>query len=225
MVVGTVAALRRRAVPSSCTRALRPSRAVASVLRVASVPWVASVVSVLVVVACLTPSVHADPAVQAGVPSPAVRLAHERQQLAVLARAAELSTRIDPVGTDYLWPVHGRISSGFGWRSISVAGNRFHGGIDIAATSGTPVRAARGGVITRAGWVGAYGFLVVVDHGGGWETRYAHLSRIDVALGERIAQSAVVGLVGSTGASTGPHLHFEVRLDGLALDPLPFLRR
>ena len=183
----------------------------------------ASALAVLMV--CLAPAVLADPGIQDGAPSAAVRSAHERQQLAVLARAAELSARIDPVGNDYLWPVQGRISSAFGWRSISVAGNRFHGGIDIAAASGTPVRAARGGVIARAGWVGAYGFLVTVDHGGGWETRYAHLSRIDVALGERIAQGAVVGLVGSTGASTGPHLHFEVRHNGVALDPLSFLRR
>jgi murein DD-endopeptidase MepM/ murein hydrolase activator NlpD len=80
-------------------------------------------------------------------------------------------------------------------------------------------------VVTRSGWVGAYGYLVVLDHGGGWETRYAHLSRIDVRVGERVAQGAVVGLVGSTGASTGPHLHFEVRRDGLALDPLAYLER
>ena len=193
------------------------ARSAARALRAAS--------ALAVLMACLAPAVLADPGTQAGAPSAAVRSAHEQQQLAVLARAAELSTRIDPVGNDYLWPVHGRISSAFGWRSISVAGNRFHGGIDIAAASGTPVRAARGGVIARAGWVGAYGFLVVVDHGGGWETRYAHLSRIDVLLGERIAQGAVVGLVGSTGASTGPHLHFEVRHNGVALDPLPFLRR
>jgi murein DD-endopeptidase MepM/ murein hydrolase activator NlpD len=87
------------------------------------------------------------------------------------------------------------------------------------------VAAARGGVVTRAGWVGAYGYLVVLDHGGGWETRYAHLSRIDVHLGERLPQGATVGLVGSTGASTGPHLHFEVRREGQALDPLAYLER
>jgi murein DD-endopeptidase MepM/ murein hydrolase activator NlpD len=161
----------------------------------------------------------------AGAPSPEVRAAHASEQLAVLRRAAELSVGIDRIGQDYLWPLEGRISSPFGWRTISVAGNRFHGGIDIAAPTGTPVRATRGGVVTRAGWVGAYGFLVVVDHGAGWETRYAHLSRIDVVVGQRLAQAAVVGLVGSTGASTGPHLHFEVRREGQALDPLAFLAR
>ncbi len=158
-------------------------------------------------------------------PSAEVRAAHAREQLVVLHRAAELSGAIDRIGQDYLWPVEGRISSGFGWRTISVAGNRFHGGIDIAAATGTPVHAARGGIVTRAGWVGAYGFLVIVDHGGGWETRYAHLSRIDVQTGQRVAQGGVVGLVGSTGASTGPHLHFEVRHEGRALDPLAFLVR
>ena len=161
----------------------------------------------------------------AATPSPEVRAAHASEQLAVLRRAAELSGAIDRIGQDYLWPLEGRISSAFGWRSISVAGNRFHGGIDIAAPTGTPVRSARGGVVTRAGWVGAYGFLVIVEHGAGWETRYAHLSRIDVTLGQRVSQGAVVGLVGSTGASTGPHLHFEVRREGQALDPLAFLAR
>lgn len=185
----------------------------------------AALVAAVVVLAWLAPAGQANPAVLDTAPSEAVRSAHAREQRAVLLRAAELSARIDRVGHGYTWPLEGRISSGFGWRSISVAGNRFHGGIDIAAPSATPVRAARGGVVTRAGWVGAYGYLVVLDHGGGWETRYAHLSRIDVRVGERVAQGAAVGLVGSTGASTGPHLHFEVRRDGQALDPLAYLKR
>ncbi len=185
----------------------------------------AALVVAVIVLAGSAPAGHANPAMLDSVPSDAVRDAHARQQRAVLLRAAELSGRIDRVGHGYVWPLEGRISSRFGWRNISVAGNRFHAGIDIAAPSGTPVRAARGGVVSRAGWVGAYGFLVVLDHGGGWETRYAHLSRIDVRVGERVAQGTVVGLVGSTGASTGPHLHFEVRRDGQALDPLAYLER
>ncbi len=191
-------------------------------------PGRAGVVALVVAVAVLAHSAQfgrSHPGALDGSPSEAVRSVHASEQLAVLLRAAELSSRIDRVGQEYLWPLEGRISSGFGWRNISVAGNRFHGGIDIVAPSGTPVRAARGGVVTRAGWVGAYGYLVVLDHGAGWETRYAHLSRIDVRPGERVAQAAVVGLVGSTGASTGPHLHFEVRRDGRALDPLTYLRR
>jgi murein DD-endopeptidase MepM/ murein hydrolase activator NlpD len=182
-------------------------------------------VGVGLLAAALIATVAAQHGPVAAAPSAEVRAAHATEQLAVLRRAAELSVGIDRIGQDYLWPLEGRISSPFGWRMISVAGNRFHGGIDIAAPTGTPVRSARGGVVTRAGWVGAYGFLVIVDHGGGWETRYAHLSRIDVTVGQRLAQSAIVGLVGSTGASTGPHLHFEVRREGLALDPLAYLAR
>jgi murein DD-endopeptidase MepM/ murein hydrolase activator NlpD len=182
-------------------------------------------VAAVLLAAVLTATAAANVGPGAAAPTPEVRAAHATEQLAVLRRAAELSVDIDRIGQDYLWPLEGRISSPFGWRTISVAGNRFHGGIDIVAPTGTPVRSARGGVVTRAGWVGAYGFLVIVDHGGGWETRYAHLSRIDVSVGQRLAQSAVVGLVGSTGASTGPHLHFEVRREGQALDPLAYLAR
>ena len=183
-------------------------------------PRAAALTLTLVVVALL-----GSAAAQGRGPTEVVRAAHEREQLAVLSRAAALSGAIDRIGQGYLWPVDGRISSAFGWRSISVAGNRFHGGIDIAAPHGTPVVAARGGVVVRTGWVGAYGYLVVIEHGDGWETRYAHLSRIDVRTGERVAQGAVIGLVGSTGASTGPHLHFEVRREGRALDPLAYLPR
>jgi murein DD-endopeptidase MepM/ murein hydrolase activator NlpD len=160
-----------------------------------------------------------------GHPSGEPSEAHAAQQWAVLARAADLLAGVDRMGDGFLRPLHGPISSRFGWRSISVGGNRFHGGIDIVADLGTPVVAARGGVVVRAGWGGVYGLYVALDHGGGWETRYAHLSRIDVVVGERLRQGAVVGLVGSTGASTGPHLHFEIRHEGRALDPLAYLGR
>jgi murein DD-endopeptidase MepM/ murein hydrolase activator NlpD len=153
------------------------------------------------------------------------RDAHAEAQWAVLARAADLLGRIDRVGDGFVRPLAGPISSPFGWRSISVGGNRFHGGIDIAADHGTQVVAARGGIVLRAGWGGVYGLFVAIDHGGGWETRYAHLSRIDVVEGERLRQGSILGLVGSTGASTGPHLHFEIRHEGRALDPLGYLGR
>jgi murein DD-endopeptidase MepM/ murein hydrolase activator NlpD len=161
----------------------------------------------------------------AGAVRASARDSHASAQLAVLARAADLIVRIDRVGDGFIRPVAGPISSRFGMRSISVAGNRFHGGVDIAADVGTAVAAARGGIVVRVGWGGAYGYHVVLDHGAGWETRYAHLSRIDVREGERLRQGAVVGLVGSTGASTGPHLHFEIRHDGRALDPLAYVGR
>jgi murein DD-endopeptidase MepM/ murein hydrolase activator NlpD len=153
------------------------------------------------------------------------RSAHAAAQLDVLQRASRLVVAIDRVGEGFVRPVVGPVTSPFGWRAISVAGNRFHGGLDIAADVGTPVAAARGGIATRTGWAGAYGYHVVLDHGDGWETRYAHLSRVDVTVGERVRQGATLGLVGSTGASTGPHLHFEIRHEGRAIDPLGYLGR
>lgn len=150
---------------------------------------------------------------------------HAEAQAGVLARAAELARGIEIQGEGFVRPVDGPISSPFGWRDLSVAGNRFHGGLDLVAPPGTPVAAARGGVVSFAGWGGAYGYVVYVDHEPGWQTRYAHLSRIDVRVGDLLRQGAPLGAVGSTGASTGPHLHFEVRHEGRALDPLGFVPR
>jgi murein DD-endopeptidase MepM/ murein hydrolase activator NlpD len=104
-------------------------------------------------------------------------------------------------------------------------GNRFHSGIDLIASAGTPVYAARGGQVVYAGWrAGGWGFLVTIAHGQGERTMYAHLSRIDVRVGVWVAQGVRVGAVGATGDATGPHLHFEVRVRGAAVDPLPALR-
>ncbi len=121
-------------------------------------------------------------------------------------------------------PLHGRVSSAFGWRTLSVNGNHFHAGVDLAAPFGTAVHAARDGTVAKAGWGGSYGYVVYLDHGDGTQTRYAHLSRIDVRVGQALRQGDVLGRVGSTGASTGPHLHFELRFDGRAVDPLAYLR-
>ncbi len=121
-------------------------------------------------------------------------------------------------------PVQGRVSSRFGWRALSVNGNHFHAGVDLAVALGTPVRAARDGVVAKAGWGGTYGNVVYLDHGDGTQTRYAHLSRIEVHVGESLRQGDVLGLAGSTGASTGPHVHFELRFDGRAVDPLDYLQ-
>jgi murein DD-endopeptidase MepM/ murein hydrolase activator NlpD len=105
-------------------------------------------------------------------------------------------------------------------------GDRFHSGIDLPAAARTPVYAARSGQVVYAGWrAGGYGFLVTVAHGSGERTMYAHLSRIDVRVGVWVAQGVRVGLVGATGDATGPHLHFEVRLRGAAVDPLSALPR
>jgi murein DD-endopeptidase MepM/ murein hydrolase activator NlpD len=117
-------------------------------------------------------------------------------------------------------PVIGGKSSGFGSRKDPIEGDtRFHAGVDIAAKTGTQVYAAGPGKVTFAGVAGGYGNLVMVDHGGGLQTRYAHLSEIDVKVGEVVQPGAPVGKVGSTGRSTGPHLHFEVRRDGVAVSP------
>lgn len=114
----------------------------------------------------------------------------------------------------------GVVSSGFGARVDPLDGHvHTHGGVDVAAPAGTAVGAARAGVVTRAEPAGTYGNLVVVDHGDGTETRYAHLGSIAVRRGDPIGAGAVIGTVGSTGRSTGPHLHFELRVDGEPVDP------
>lgn len=165
------------------------------------------------------------PAAWVGEVADDVRRRHATAQAAVLSRVASLARGIEPLGEGFVRPVLGPVSSPFGWRNLSVAGNRFHGGVDFAATTGTPVLAARGGRVVFAGWGGAYGFAVYVEHEAGWQTRYAHLSRIDVVIGDVVRQGARIGAVGSTGASTSAHLHFEVRFEGRALDPLQFVPR
>lgn len=118
-------------------------------------------------------------------------------------------------------PVDGaRISSGFGKRRHPILGySRMHQGIDFAASTGTPVLASASGRITRAGWGGGYGNIVMIDHGKGIVTRYAHLSKISARAGQKVNQGEVIGRVGSTGMSTGPHLHYEVWQNGKPVDP------
>lgn len=126
-----------------------------------------------------------------------------------------------------LRPVAGSVSSPFGERVHPVTGeHRHHDGVDLAAAEGTPIRAAEDGVVSFAGQQNGYGNVVIVDHpgpGGGFQTVYAHQSHLGVTQGEQVARGEVIGAVGSTGVSTGPHLHFEVRRGGRAVDPLPYL--
>jgi murein DD-endopeptidase MepM/ murein hydrolase activator NlpD len=117
----------------------------------------------------------------------------------------------------FIWPVNGVLTSGFGWRW-----GRMHEGIDIAAPTGTPIRAAAAGAVIYAGYMGGYGNIVIIDHGSGLSTAYAHQSAIYVG-GGSVSQGTVIGAVGSTGNSTGPHLHFEVRVNGSAVDPMGYL--
>jgi len=121
-------------------------------------------------------------------------------------------------------PVSGRPSSGYGLRTDPIHGGTInHPGFDLAAATGTPVASAAPGTVVQAGPAGTYGNLVTVRHEHGFETRYAHLSAVDVKAGDHVEAGTPLGKVGTTGYSTGPHLHFEVRQDGKAIDPAPLL--
>ena len=126
--------------------------------------------------------------------------------------------------TPSLWPVTGNITSGFGYRrSPFDASREFHAGIDVAAPRGTAVHATAAGTVRMASWNGGYGNVIFLDHGFGYVTVYAHLSRISVRVGQIVEKGQVIGLVGSTGRSTGPHLHYEVRVGGATVNPMRFL--
>jgi murein DD-endopeptidase MepM/ murein hydrolase activator NlpD len=146
-------------------------------------------------------------------------LQRESAALAATIRSAQSGSVGSGVSASGLiWPVHGPVTSGFGWRW-----GRMHEGIDIAVPSGTPVAAAASGTVITAGWLGGYGNLVVIDHGNGLATAYGHNSSVTVGAGQSVAQGQVIAYSGSTGHSTGPHVHFEVRVNGSAVDPLGYL--
>ena len=119
-----------------------------------------------------------------------------------------------------IWPAAGYVSSPYGLR---FDGTEFHQGIDIAAEMGTPIVATADGVVTAAGWNGGYGNMVDVDHGGGIVTRYGHASALAVTVGQQVRRGEVIAYVGSTGHSTGPHVHYEVRVDGQPVNPAGYL--
>lgn len=115
-------------------------------------------------------------------------------------------------------------TSNYGMRNHPVMGGmRAHKGIDLAAPVGTPIYATADGMIARAEWYSSYGLFVQIEHGAQLETRYAHMSRLAVAAGEQVRKGDVIGYVGSTGRSTGPHLHYEVRVAGAAVNPIPYM--
>jgi len=125
----------------------------------------------------------------------------------------------------FAWPVAGRVTSGFGTRYHPILGyNRFHSGIDIAASYGTLVKAADGGQVVQAAYSSGYGYYIILYHGGGFATYYAHLSSFNVSAGQMVQRGQVIGLVGSTGLATGPHLHFEVRINGTPQNPYAYLQ-
>jgi murein DD-endopeptidase MepM/ murein hydrolase activator NlpD len=124
-----------------------------------------------------------------------------------------------------IWPVRGPITSPFGWRFHPILRtNRFHSGYDIAVRSGTSVAAAASGTVILAGWAGGYGKAVIIDHGGNISTLYGHNSTLLVSEGQSVKAGQIIAKSGSTGLSTGPHVHFEVRKSGEPVDPGPWLR-
>ncbi|RGP42019.1 Lysostaphin [Altererythrobacter insulae] len=117
-----------------------------------------------------------------------------------------------------------KLTSGYGMRTHPVLGSRRkHKGIDLAAPTGTPIYATADGMVGRAEWFSSYGLYIEIDHGAELETRYAHMSRLAVAEGQWVSKGDLIGYVGSTGRSTGPHLHYEVRVSGVAVNPIPYM--
>jgi len=143
-------------------------------------------------------------------------------QLAAQIRAAQATHAAGPTATPssagLIWPVSGPVTSPYGWRW-----GRMHEGIDVGANTGTPIEAAAAGTVIYCGWEEGYGNLVVIDNGGNLATAYGHQNSIAVACGQQVTQGQVIGYVGCTGHCTGPHLHFEVRIDGNPVDPLGYL--
>lgn len=126
--------------------------------------------------------------------------------------------------TPSIWPVEGYLTSSFGRRASPFgAGSDFHKGIDIANKVGTPIVTPAKGRITSAGWEGGYGNCIVINHGNDLSTRYAHMQNIHVKVGDTVERGDLIGTVGSTGRSTGPHLHYEVRLGGISVNPMHYI--
>jgi murein DD-endopeptidase MepM/ murein hydrolase activator NlpD len=154
----------------------------------------------------------------------AAGLARASSALAAQIRSAQSASSysppsdVTPSAAGFIWPVNGPVTSGFGMRW-----GRMHEGIDIGVASGTPIHAAASGGVIYAGWMSGYGNLVVIDHGRGISTAYAHQSSIAVGNGQVVSQGQTIGYVGCTGHCFGPHLHFEVRINGSPVDPLGYL--
>ena len=145
-------------------------------------------------------------------------LAAEDARIRGQLAAAQGPSDTTPSASGLIWPVNGPVTSPFGYRW-----GRLHAGIDIGVPSGTPIHAAAAGTVVLAGWVGGYGNYTCIDHGGGMATCYAHQSSFAVGAGAQVAQGQVIGYVGCTGHCFGPHLHFEVRINGNPVDPLGYL--
>lgn len=147
-----------------------------------------------------------------------------RAAIAAAATPAPTSTASSISDSGFVRPVPGAVSSGFGMRIHPITGDaRMHNGLDMNAAQGDPIRAAKAGRVILADVKGGYGNTVMIDHGGGMVTLYAHQSKLGVSVGQKVSAGAVIGYVGSTGQSTAPHLHFEVRINGAPVDPANYL--
>ena len=153
-----------------------------------------------------------------------------RQAERAAARATAAAQQSSPTyswvqGSGQLgWPVSGEITSPYGYRTHPIWGTTiYHSGIDIGVDEGTPVHAADGGTVAWSGWMGGYGYAVVIDHGNGMSTLYGHNSELAVSEGQDVGKGQVIAYAGSTGNSTGPHVHFEVRISGDPVDPMGYL--
>lgn len=139
-------------------------------------------------------------------------------------RDAIVAKRARQASTPTIWPASGEVTSGFGYRSSPWGWSReFHPGIDIAASWGTPIFATADGTVIFAGWDGGYGKMVVIDHGNSIHTAYAHNGVIHVAVGQHVSKGEHITDMGSTGASTGPHVHYEVRVGGERINPMDYM--
>ena len=147
-----------------------------------------------------------------------------RSPLSAAARAAAGIS--GPVSIPSRTPLDGlTMTSNFGMRVHPVLGGlRAHKGIDLSSPVGTPIHATADGVVGKAAWFGGYGLYVQLEHGNDLETRYGHMSRLNVAEGQHVHKGDIIGYVGTTGRSTGPHLHYEVRVDGVAVNPVPYMQ-
>jgi murein DD-endopeptidase MepM/ murein hydrolase activator NlpD len=152
-------------------------------------------------------------------------LQRQNELLSAIIRGAQRGQRvIQGVGGYLKWPLSGPITSPFGWRIDPISGYRsFHTGIDIGVPVGTTVKAARYGKVIYTGWNGAFGLVVILDHGNSLATMYAHLSRVFVSVGQRVGTLQAIAASGNTGRTTGPHLHFQVEVQGTPVNPLGWL--